>query len=453
MKATRSIRWSLQLWYGLLLATILVGLGLTAYEFESARRTDRVDDELQAMAAQVANSIRPRPGSKTTRNGPVGIRDKNDAPSLPADGPYYYGIWLKNGDPFTASPNAPPDIPPPNDEASGQRTRANYREAWLTPAPGDHILVGRSITPLSTELRRFGGALAGFGVAILITSLLIGNRLVNRALRPLAAITRAAESITSGDDLTRRIDTRETDSELGALARVLNETLHRLEASFGRQARFTADAAHELRTPVSVILTHAQNGLDADDLDEPEREAFAACHRAAQRMRRLIDELLLLARLDSATAPHHQDIDLATLAAETISLLQPIATERGTTIIADLAPTPALGDADRIGQIVLNLLDNALHHGGPASQIDVATRSEGEFAIFEVTDNGPGIPPEHLPHIFERFYRADRSRTNPQGRTGLGLAISKAIATLHQGTLDVRSTPGKATTIKLMLPK
>jgi two-component system, OmpR family, sensor kinase len=288
--------------------------------------------------------------------------------------------------------------------------------------------------------------------------MLAGWWLVGRELRPMKAIEEAAGKIANGD-LARRIQTRETESELGALAAVLNETFARLEGSFAQQARFTADAAHELRTPVSVILTHAQNALAGDGLDAESREAIEACERAAQWMRRMIGSLLQLARLDAGQeTPPRDFIDLAAVAAEAVELLRPVAAGRNVTMTRDFQSAKVRGDAVALGQMVTNLVGNAIHHGREGGlvrvRVTVGNHPDGgtNGVWIEVADDGPGIPADHAARVFDRFYRVDAARSGTAGRTGLGLAISKAIVEAHHGTITVQSGDGKGAAFSVHLP-
>jgi signal transduction histidine kinase len=254
-------------------------------------------------------------------------------------------------------------------------------------------------------------------------------------MRPIANISETAEKIATGD-LSQRIPTATSEDELGKLASVLNSTFSRLDAAFTQQARFTADAAHELRTPVAAMLMHAQDGLATSPLTEDQRESFDACQRAARRMTRLIDTLLELARLDAGQEPmKRKPCDLADVANDCLDLVQTFAEARDIKLESHLDPAPCLGDAQRLGQVVTNLLTNAIEY--TKDRIIIATRRENDHVTLTVTDNGSGIAPEHLPHLFERFYRADAARTRGTQHNGLGLAISKAIAEAHGGDLLV----------------
>lgn len=450
MKFFHSIRWRLQLWYGLLLIAVLSGFGVTAYQLESGRQFRRLDEELRRRLPALVESQRPVPNNRAMREFNLAPRH---APLFDDSGEgFYYVVWLRHSKrPVTFSNGAPRDVPQPNPDETPVRQRGNLREVFLFPGPGDCVLVGRSIAVDAADLRQLAWWLFGVGGGVLALGLAVGAWLVRRALRPVHDISRAAEKIATGD-LTQRINSADTESELGQLAGVLNSTFARLDAAFTQQARFTADAAHELRTPVAVILTHAQNGLASECANAEHREAFEAIQRAAQRMRRLIDSLLELARFDAGQESiRREPFDLAAVARECIELLSPLAEERRISIHSDLPACLCIGDSERIGQVITNLLTNAIVHNNPGGEVRVTARREKGFVLLNMADNGPGIATEDLPRIFDRFFCADKSRS--RGGTGIGLAISKAIVHAQGGSIQASSIPGSATSIDVRLPQ
>jgi two-component system, OmpR family, sensor kinase len=267
--------------------------------------------------------------------------------------------------------------------------------------------------------------LAGVGGVILLFGLAGGWWLVGRAIRPIEAISATAVKISAGD-LSQRINVAEAESELGQLASVLNSTFARLETAFAQQQQFTADAAHELRTPVSVMLTQTQTTLQRERNATEYRETVEACERAAQRMRRLTESLLELARLDAGQEPMKRlKFNLSQTVWDCAELVRPLAAERGVKIHCDLPAVDGYGDAERLAQVITNLLANAVQYNKANGEVQISVKSQGSMILLAVSDTGPGISSEDLPHVFERFYRADQSRSS--GQTGLGLAISKAI--------------------------
>lgn len=493
MKRIHSMRWRLQFWYGLLLALVLLGFGLTADRFQREALIRSTDAELERRVSALARSLRnpPVPLGKE-RPRPPGLEhppeetdepppemSPPEPPPLPRpagshrplrlpiqeeagyatdpQGGWYYVIWLHRSAEIIRSANAPapltrPPDPPLPARAPSRRAYGSVREAYLPLIPGDLILVGHTMTNDLANLRHGAWLLTGAALCILGLSLMGGRWLVDRSLAPIAAIGEAAARIAGGD-LSRRISVGETDSELGQLAEILNATFARLENSFALQARFTADAAHELRTPVTVLLTHTQNALAVRCAAEGHLEAFAACQRAAERMRALIDSLLRLSRLDSGEAATQRvSFDLAHRVREGVELVRPLATDRGIEIRCELNPAPCSGDPEALDQVITNLLTNAIHHNREGGTVRVAVGSKPGGVVLSVTDTGPGIAPQHLPRIFERFYRVDASRSRSSGGTGLGLAIARAIVDAHGGTIEVESEVGRGTCFMVNLP-
>jgi heavy metal sensor kinase len=320
----------------------------------------------------------------------------------------------------------------------------------MTLPPGERILVGRSIARQLAELRSTALMLTATGAGILLLGLVGGWWLASRAIRPIEDISATAAKI-SGGDLTQRIDVSETESELGRLASVLNSTFARLDAAFGQQRQFTSDAAHELRTPVSVMLTQTQTALNRERSAAEYRETVETCQRAAQRMRRLIESLLELAKLDAGQQPmKHVRFDLAQTARDCVALIEPLATARQVKISCDLPQLDCIGDSERLAQVITNLLTNAITYNKENGAVRVDGETKDGSVLLRVSDTGQGISVEDLPRVFDRFYRADSSRTS--GNTGLGLAISKAIVEAHSGQIEVASEPEKGTVFTVRLP-
>ena len=331
-------------------------------------------------------------------------------------------------------------------------TRGTFREGEMfLPFPGERILVGRNIKPELAELHLIGLKLAGIAGIILLTGLAGGWWFVTQAIKPVAIISATAARI-SGGDLSQRINVSETESELGRLAAVLNSTFARLETAFAQQKQFAADAAHELRTPVTVILTQTQLSLNRERTAGDYKQTVITCQRAAQRMRRLIESLLELARYDAGQEVLKRlPFDLANTVNECVDLVKTLAEERNVIVTAKVAPLTMTGDSERLGQVVMNLLTNAIQYNRAGGEVRLNLGRAGDLAVLTVADTGRGIAPEDLPRVFERFYRADQSRTGT-GNSGLGLSICQAIVAAHGGTLEAASEPGTGSTFTLRLP-
>ena len=464
MKFFHSIRWRLQLWHGLLLALVLAGFGFTAWRLRRTDELRRIEQELELRIGAVVGATRPgggNPGHPPPEAFPPPyptevLLQERDVRLFEgaSDRTFYYIVWLPGGRELSRSTSAPPPMSCPERVAEPHRTRlrGSLRECFHFSPQGVCLLVGRDIHQELADMRRFGWLLAGAGGLVLLLGLTGGWWVSSRTLRPIADISATAASISSGD-LTQRISTAESESELGQLAGVLNCTFARLDAAFAQQARFTADAAHELRTPVTVMLTHAQNGLDSPCANEEHREAFEASKRAAQRMRHLIESLLTLARLDSGEAAAlRAPCDLDRIANEAVELLRPLAQKQTLTLEIESTPIRCGGNAEQLGQLVTNLVSNAIYFNRPGGSVQVKVTAEPGAAILIVRDTGQGIAAEDLPHILERFYRGDKVRSSAAGRTGLGLAIAKAIVEAHGGTIEVATEWGRGSTFTVRLP-
>lgn len=496
----KSIRWRLQIWYGVILMAVLAGFGLTSFQLERGRQFRRIDEELQRRVGALANVIRQPPGrergpgerppgrpppreNQPPPGHPFGEGPPEFMPRPPADfrlppqlatlfdesdtNAFYYVLWSRDGRELARSANLPAEVPPPRRAPSlseppavpsqrpnpqPPRMRGVFREAFIVTPPGEIVLVGRSIAPEQGDLWLAAWRLVGVGGGVLLLGLAGGWWIATRAIRPIEDISATATKIAAGD-LSQRISAAGTDSELGRLASVLNSTFARLEAAFAQQARFTADAAHELRTPVSVMLTQTQATLTRERDAAEYRETVEACQRAAQRMRRLTESLLELARLDAGQETLKRvRLDLGSTVRDCVELIRPLADERGVTIHCDLPALECEGDPERLAQVVTNLLANAVQYNRAHGEVRVTAEQHGGTAVLSVTDAGWGISPDDVFHVFERFFRADKSRTGSSGHTGLGLAISKAIVEAHGGTIEVSSQPDIGTTFTIRLP-
>jgi heavy metal sensor kinase len=328
--------------------------------------------------------------------------------------------------------------------------RDAFRESMLFTPPGETVLAGCSIAPELADLRRTALMLSGVGAGILLLGLMGGWWLASRAIRPIEDISTTAVKISAGD-LSQRINIGETESELGRLASVLNSTFARIDAAFAQQQQFTSDAAHELRTPVSVMLTQTQTTLNRERSAVEYRETIESCQRAAQRMRRLIESLLELARLDAGQQQMKQlRFDLAQTARDCVTLVGPLAEERHVKISCDVPPMDCVGDSERLAQVITNLLTNAITYNKESGEVRVNGETKDGSVILTIQDTGVGISAADLSRVFDRFYRADTSRTS--GNSGLGLAISKAIVEAHGGAIEVSSQLDIGTVFTIRLP-
>jgi heavy metal sensor kinase len=331
--------------------------------------------------------------------------------------------------------------------------RDGWREAFHCSGLGDCVLAGRSTAGDVAALRTLALALLGIGAGVLAVALGVGWWLIGRAILPIEQIGAAASRISQGN-LSERIQVPDNGAELGRLAAVLNSTFARLEAAFERQRQFTADAAHELRTPLAIMISETQTALARPRCADEYRETVEGCLDSSQQMRRLTESLLTLSHFDggnSDQAPRTQ-VDLRQAAREVIERVSPLARAKGIRIRADLSAASVLSSPDRMSQVITNLLTNAIDYNRPDGEVVVSTVTDSGSALLIVADTGMGISEADLPLIFERFYRVDRSRSRAEGHTGLGLSICKAIVEAEGGAIEAESKLNVGTTFMIRFP-
>ncbi|KAA9153608.1 HAMP domain-containing histidine kinase [Amycolatopsis acidicola] len=329
------------------------------------------------------------------------------------------------------------------------------------------VFVATSLSEVDATMSRLSLLDLLIGGIVLLVFAVLARWLVRRSLRPLTEVERTAEAIMAGD-LARRVPLRDTRTEVGKLSLAFNSMLNRIESSFHaqrvsessarqseeRMRRFIADASHELRTPLASIRGFAElyrHGAGSDSLDVP--RIMSRIESESIRMGRLVQDLLLLARLDEERELQFGPVDLVEPAVDAVHDARALAPERTISLDVDCAGGPAVvhGDDHRIRQILANLVGNAVKYTDASITVRVRTGDNG-FAALEVADDGPGLSEEHAARLFERFYRADISRARSSGGSGLGLAIVAAIAAAHGGRAEVDTAPGAGATFRIFLP-
>ena len=289
---------------------------------------------------------------------------------------------------------------------------------------------------------------------VLVVASLGGSFLANKALKPVDEITKTAKRIGSGD-LSQRIHLEEfLDDEIGRLASTFNEMIGKLERSFLQIKRFTADASHELKTPLTVLKGEIEVGLKRDRAVEEYKRILSSCLEEVDHMSRIVDDLLTLARADmGALELRRERVDLGEVAEDVWRSLQRMAEEKGLKFsLARDGEVPVWGDRDRLRQLVVNLVDNALKYTPSGGEVVLKVGRQDALALLSVKDTGEGIPPEDQERVFERFYRVDKARSREKGGTGLGLSICKWIAEAHGGRIWLKSEIGRGSTFTVELP-
>jgi heavy metal sensor kinase len=314
------------------------------------------------------------------------------------------------------------------------------------------IVIGRLTNEITRVLGSFRYVLGVSGLGVVILAGAGGLFLANRVLKPVDRITRTAQEI-GGSDLSQRINVHGED-ELGRLASTLNSMIERLNAAFDRQRQFTADASHELRTPLAIVQAESTLALSKNRTEAEYRKSLELVSQEINYMSAVIGKLLFLARNEVGKEPlNFEEVNLRELLTELASAFDGLTREKELRFkLNPLDEITIKGDRIKLRQLFLNILENAVRYTPNGGSISGSLIKDKDTAIISISDTGIGIPPEHLPHIFERFYRVDKARSRAEGGTGLGLAIAKYIAEAHGGKIEVESQVGKGSTFSVKLP-
>ena len=495
-----SVRFRLMLWSLLMIALILIAFSFFIYsqqardiQFDSFNRVTRL---ARQAASSLIGGLVFVPSSGDSFDGAAGtphLPAAVDSSSMPVFQSYDVGAlvnannqviqkigpasdadltqlvksWLGN----SATSTSPMTYWISYSTTTGQTVSENYYFllALLSSDSGTSgiFLIGTPIDP-DGRLSALALNLILGSLAILLITLVGGYWLAGRVMRPIQTITHAAQKIGE-TDLRRRINLG-TKDELGELADTFDQMLARLEFAFDRQRQFTADASHELRTPLTIIELETERALEHRRRPEDYQQALQVIQSENETMARLVTDLLTLARMDAGqTLLKPETLDLSDLALEVVERMQPLAQHRQVELTTgDLPEVPIQGDRQYLVQMLTNLVENAIKYAGDQDKtvrVETGCTQDGiiTHGWVRVIDNGPGIPPEHLPHLFDRFYRVDKARTrldegsSPQSlssatSSGLGLAIVQWIAGAHGGKASVTSEVGKGSAFEVWLP-
>lgn len=458
-----SLRLRLTLWYAALLTVSLLAFGSLLYIVLRASLEHQLDEALLLRATQITRNLSP---------GANGMLDPADLTSsllapLPLEAAavreLYVQLLDQRGEIVGQSGSTLPIDPETilraleRDEVlqslpltAGRTVRLLSRPIEADGAVVGVIQVGETLDGVEATLLQVRNILALGAVVVLALAVSGGLLLAGRALAPVRRVSATARRITVTADFGQRLPWRRRRDEVGELVETFNALITRVEATLAEQQRFLADTSHELRSPLTVIranLGFLRRELDPDTRAECVREAEAE----AQRMGRLIGDLLLLGQAESSELLRRAPLAIADLVLEVAEQARIQATDR-TIEVAPLQPVVLNGDRDRLKQVVWNLVENALRYTPPGGAIRLSVVQEADQVVIAVSDEGPGIEPEHLPHLFERFYRVDRARSRATGGAGLGLAIVQHLVKAHGGSVAVQSQPGQGTTFTLRLP-
>ena len=340
---------------------------------------------------------------------------------------------------------------------SGEPMRVATRRVLDHEGNGTYFIrLGQSLEALDIARKRLLLVLGLAIPAVLLLGSYGGLLLANQALRPVDRITKAAEQIGVAGDLSERVPASARMDEIGRLAATFNHMISRLQAAFERQKQFTSDASHELRTPLAVMRADIEITLRRERGKEEYQRVLTSNLEEIVRLSRLVEDLLMLARADAGKVELKcEPMDLDDLCRKMTEYILPLADQRDQTLTYHQPQGKVIINADmhRIKQLLLNLLDNAIKYTEQRGSIILGLKTEGDEAVLTVSDSGRGIPPEDLPHIFDRFFRRS-AKTSDRSASGfgLGLSIVKWIVDSHAGKIVAQSEPGKGTTFIVRLP-
>jgi heavy metal sensor kinase len=453
-----SIRWRLTLWNTLALATVLLGFAGLVYALTAHALYEQTDRGLLIGYRQLERDERlGHDLDERLSYWAHELMEHNNVFCIiySADGRVRTRTEELAGESIPPAPQVPTGEPRLLDRSVAVLGRQRALEARLEREDQNlRVLLLTSLEEVDHELGRLLAALLTAIPVALAVSGGVAYLLARKALTPVEQLRRSTREITA-DRLDRRLPVSNPGDELGRLAQTINEMIERLERSFAEIRRFTADASHELRTPLTAIRTEAEVALAQTVLPPGQQMLLGSILEECERLTRLTDQLLTLSREDAGvTHPAREPVDLVALVAGVAETMRPLADAGGLRLnVESRAEVIVQGDGGRLRQVFFNVLDNAIKYTPPGGRIDVRVERQGPDVVATVRDTGVGIPPEHLPHVFDRFYRVDKARSREQGGTGLGLSISRSIVAGHGGRIDLESLPGQGTTCTVTLPE
>ncbi|HZD56105.1 MAG TPA: HAMP domain-containing sensor histidine kinase [Anaerolineales bacterium] len=453
-----SLRARLTLLYTTLLGGILLAFGLAVYGLVSVILVDQIDANLIQTFYTILRDINQKPEVET-----MGNLNGISLPSLDITGNVAAQAWSRNGTLLSSNtqlgqPLDPTELQSPIPVFHDVVTQGVHLRVFTIPLelggrPIGTIQLGASLQVVDATQATLVTVLVVGAIISMTLAGLAGWLSTRRALAPLEAVTNTALQITRADDLSRRILYQgPANDEVGQLIHAFNQTLSRLENLFDTQRRFIADVGHELRTPLTVIkgnvdLMRRMGYSDDESLEGIENEV--------DRLTRLVGDLLLLAQAESGKLPLDQRlVELDTLVLEAMQQMRVLARDRLNLHLGDIDQVLVCGDRDRLKQVLVNLIGNAIKYTPKGGEVVVGLGKVDNQAQLTVRDTGPGIPEGDLPYIFERFYRGEKSRTRSRDGKGFGLGLSIAywIVRNHNGRIEVSSKLEQGTTFCVWLP-
>jgi heavy metal sensor kinase len=451
----RTVRWRLTVWSTFTLAAIMAASAFYWHHNLSRNLLAQIDENLLFIARESAAQVTPDDdcaGVKAVmqRHGwEIAIRIFDPQGEIlcvvaPAE-----GRWLIQG------PSLPPYLPESPVFDTVSLPGEPPRRILVSPLPAGIVQVEGNLQAMRDSLRHLRQRFFLFSPLVLAALCFGGWFLAGHALSPLSRMARAARAIDA-DNLSVRLPVEHRGDEIARLAESINAMLERLEHSFRKVKQFSGDASHELRTPLAILRGETEVTLrwarEADDY----RRTLESNLEEIDRMGRIIDDLLTLARSDAGELPvEMKEISLSDLLQELYMAGNTLGEAKRIPVFLHLEVEREIrirGDELRLRQMFLNLISNAIKYTLPEGRVDISLTVVGGEAVISVADSGIGIPAQHLPHIFDRFYRIDKARNRADGGTGLGLAITKSIVEAHSGRITVGSVPEQGSTFTVYLP-
>ncbi|MDE3074306.1 MAG: HAMP domain-containing histidine kinase [Chloroflexota bacterium] len=468
-----SLRVRLGLWYGGLTGLVMLLVGLVTYGVHARSEYAALDQTILAAATHVAAEYQAAPSEErreaiitTPVASSVGVRLYDASGGLRLQATNAALAPAFNARELLREPSQAPydllsSLIPFAERVSPKQGRfgvlprtdgQRWRVYVMSLNTGEYLAAIASLEQVDASVDTFRALVPLVVLAGAVIALVSGWLLASRALRPVASLTEIAGDIARSRNFSRRVHADGHQDELGRLAVTFNEMLDGLEESYRTQQRFVADVSHELRAPLTAIQANLELLERQPTMAAPDRAlAIDEASREARRLGRMVADMLILARADAGVPIRRQRVDLASVVLDSAAELRQVS--KGQRFeIERVDPAAIEGDPDRLKQLVLILLDNAFKYTPPQGRVALALTRQGSVAEVKVTDNGVGIPAGDLPHVFERFYRADPARSRDPGGSGLGLSIARSIARQHGGDISICSQPGKGTTISVRLP-